>query len=1256
MAGSNGVNGHASLSTAPKIDVSTVIRALEVIHSPSSSNDHRRQATTYLENLKKENGVAQAGFDLGNDASQQPIVRHFGLDLLEHVIKRQAFALNEQGSAELRQLVLKLSLTLDSTPQPFVRNKIAVLWVELSKRSWALDWFGLDEALQEVWARSDIGKDFVLSVLEELSEDVFVRDDATAILRDRDLNNAVVEIFTSSANYSGGLKIGGTSHQMRKGEEGWTTRITSFLAERLQRGVGDQKSQRLCTAALGALRSVFIWIMSPAIVSANAMSVVCDALTQSDTEIILTAIDTLLSFYSRKGMEDVEVQALVHPLCHPASVSVLEQVYKWSVVGPDESIDPRYAISKKLGELLYHLASGLVSMGPPQDMDLVPFLSLLVSVAQHDSLIVSIAAIHSWHKLLDAWATRQKSQALEACIQPVLQVAMQRIIAYDMLPSDHEEPAVQFVNDEIELYPERQGFYLNYRRLCFAIIESVSSAYLQDALGYALSSVDSGLRDVNAGDQAEDLISYQRLSLNMLRADALFSVTDAAFKGIYRVTSAHLTDSEQKEQRMLDDQLLQRSKEWSTTMLSQYQFRDPGITLRQIKSAVETSSKLLKSDTEFAFSVLQHIISSLNTPQTNNQALVDSYAELHQYAIQELRRLCAEHATYFITFYDQLESKLGEIMTSNLDPKFQVDLKAILMLLVEHASGVDKGLRLQRLRAFLEPLRSAWHQSEASLTSFEIFIQSQAFHLVGPFMTKVNAKNLHDWTSVTLDEEAQRIQQAMIDGAAKLPLRETRVLLSMSTERVSSSSDLHAILCEIWVPLLQPIISNILRLTSYNHRLHDPSSWPSVSSDQYAVVQKVLRDRYWQSGISGGSMQDFHNKVKATKTTLEGFASSVRGRIRLNLENCYSIIHTLGRLGTHFYGIDGLAQMLSDTVLKTSTPLSPHHFGILLSMLPKLIEECPPENMDSFLTPVLAELTLQIDSKCTIEWGKVHARGSSEAQAQVNGDLSDEMRDESVLRQMTSKAVSIVTSWIDPAREFKLSTAKRIVNKSNFSFRSFVLGNRTIIEPLLMFCTHSIGYKDTKTCSSMVPALQKFVTAFSTEAHLYGADAAAVREFMSTEMMKAAINSLNDGYFADYHPQLAVLIALIWLSFGLPAHVAATETQPAHDRRAWTETPRNVLLSIPGINESKVEEAGSQLAQLTLAGKQRTMRAIILSLLENVRGVRMSELGKIDNKQERSSLLEKYKLRDALGMHIDESGQANGEGGVDLVGVADMFG
>ena len=156
-------NGHHDQTNIPStFDLNTIIQALQVVHNSASKNDTRREATAYLEEVKSKDGVAEVGFTLANDTAQQPIVRYFGLDLLEHVIKRQVFALDEQRSADLRQLILRLGLTINQTPQPFIRNKTGALWVELAKRSWALDWFDLDQTLQQLWERSDVEKEFVL--------------------------------------------------------------------------------------------------------------------------------------------------------------------------------------------------------------------------------------------------------------------------------------------------------------------------------------------------------------------------------------------------------------------------------------------------------------------------------------------------------------------------------------------------------------------------------------------------------------------------------------------------------------------------------------------------------------------------------------------------------------------------------------------------------------------------------------------------------------------------------------------------------------------------------------------------------------------------------------------------------------------------------------------------------------------------------------------------------------------------------------
>ena len=59
---------------------------------------------------------------------------------------------------------------------PYIRNKVAQLWVDVTKICWGLDWMDMDSQLLDIWDKSKedcrvANKLFVLSVLEVLSEE-----------------------------------------------------------------------------------------------------------------------------------------------------------------------------------------------------------------------------------------------------------------------------------------------------------------------------------------------------------------------------------------------------------------------------------------------------------------------------------------------------------------------------------------------------------------------------------------------------------------------------------------------------------------------------------------------------------------------------------------------------------------------------------------------------------------------------------------------------------------------------------------------------------------------------------------------------------------------------------------------------------------------------------------------------------------------------------------------------------------------------
>lgn len=171
--------------------------------------------------------------------------------------------------------------------------------------------------------------------------------------------------------------------------------------------------------------------------------------------------------------------------------------------------------------------------------------------------------------------------------------------------------------------------------------------------------------------------------------------------------------------------------------------------------------------------------------------------------------------------------------------------------------------------------------------------------------------------------------------------------------------------------------------------------------------------------------------------------------------------------------------------------------------------------------------------------------------------------------------------------------------------------------------------RDTRSCSPIAKVLRSLVPEFAGD----GPVETDVREFMSTEVLKACITSLHDPYFVELQKDFAQLIASILISY-----------------TPRTETPKQILLSLPGLPTEKVDRSIRHLFKAQQNSRQQ--RAIVLDLLEGFRGVAIHEQGKLpkpDPKKLRSAMQEKY-------MTVEV--QANGpkEKSPDLSGIAGMFG
>ncbi|EEP82733.1 conserved hypothetical protein [Uncinocarpus reesii 1704] len=1219
-------------------DLGNIIQALEIIHTRATTNEVRKQASEFLELQKHEKNAVQNGFYLAAERNHSPVVRHFGLSLLEHVLKHRLSELTPAQVGHLRGLILGLAQEIQAQDMAYIRNKLVLLWVEIAKRTWALDWLGMDESLVQLWSGTLIHKEFVLGVLETLSDDVFHHEDTASSLRGTDLNRALLEICTPHAVFCEVYPERAQHTELRFGAEGWLYRITMFLNDCV-RNLNSSPEVRICAQkALATLRTMMTWNIPLAIASSQCVQAMCMALTANDESVLMAAIEALHALYGRSHYDIQEFGSLLRIIYNKENLELLTKLFEWSFVDANDILDTKYTTSKKLSELLSYLAGFLEekNLGLIKMIDQSYFLTLLIRVLRHPSLIVSIPVLHSWSRLLvcDEVANLE---IITNFIGQLLEICTQRLVRYEAYPEDSDDPTVLFLNEDIDTLPDRHAFVGNYRRYCGQVIDVIVQKRPQDAIPHILSVVDIGLNNLYHGTSPFNPATFHKHTAPALRADTRFTVTEYLLKGYNKWVESHGADPQRDEQQRLTLENMLES--WALSLL-QRQFSDPVIKQRVIRLSVDFSAHALRNKPSYALKVLEHILLT-NIPDNPAFPLYsESVRELYSLSTYEVRRLAIRYADYFSTFYNILEQKVQEMQQRSVEDQPQMELSSVLLIVMHRAKDVDPSLRQARLQSFIEPLKLAWadEQFRRAISTFQGFCEIFGIDQVHPYLQARQAQKLEDWSACALDEEGKRLQSQLNSKFQRVPLRNTKTLLAVSTEKLKPSDPPFQITCELWKDMIPLILPSLLQLVGHAHAFHNPDNWVGLPQDMRPVVGRILTDRFWQAGISAGSREDFYAKIATSKSTLEGFSSSVRGKIRAVREACYSILFSMSRLGDHFYGFHELSAPLSQALYSNAPSLSSHQFSVLLNISRCLIDDCPPQSRAHFLPPMMSGLFVQLDKKITTEWDIIERRKAGMGDV----DLTEEMKEESILRQLTYSAVLMVAGLLDPNREAAGNSVSKTaptpseeVRQENL-MRTFILSSPEILEPVIVFCTHALRIHDTRSCSVITRVLRSILTSFLPAVDT--PTAASIREFISNHVLKACITSVHEPYFVDMQKDLAQLIASIWILYG-----------------ARSSTPRSVMLSLPGMVESKVVAAEEV---LTKAASTRVQKAVILDFLEGLRGVSISEQGKIggaraNRRKERSAIEARYLTTEMEGQ---EGGKVDINNGPDLTGIADMFG
>lgn len=180
-------------------------QVVEVMMSPNVPQEQRLEVYNACERFKESSPLcAQCGLYLAQKApNRSSVVRHFGLQLMEHCIKYRWTQISQSEKIFIKESAMKL---LQEGTEPLlqeeahIKDALSRVVVEMIKREWPQQWPTLLAELSQTCTRGESQTELVLLVFLRLVEDVALLQTLESNQRRKDiyqaLNTNMAEIFS----------------------------------------------------------------------------------------------------------------------------------------------------------------------------------------------------------------------------------------------------------------------------------------------------------------------------------------------------------------------------------------------------------------------------------------------------------------------------------------------------------------------------------------------------------------------------------------------------------------------------------------------------------------------------------------------------------------------------------------------------------------------------------------------------------------------------------------------------------------------------------------------------------------------------------------------------------------------------------------------------------------------------------------------------------------------------------------------------
>ena len=505
------------MASEAEVVCAQLVAAVKAMMDPMTPSQLRYEAFSNCERFK-ETASPELGIQCAIilSANGEPIVHHFGLKLLEDVIKLKWNVMSPQQKLYVKEATMSAmeNGVKDILKDPIhIKDAIARNIVEIAKREWPQQWPSFLSELESLSSKSDTATELVMFVILRLVEDVAVLQTLEQHQRRKEIYQALTADMEVIFKFL--LTLLERHYQ-------------AYLANPMNEV--KAKHSKICQAVLATFTAFVEWAPMQHIMANDCYLVKCLCHLLRDDQLQLYAAECLLGIVSWKvGKLSDRAQLMV--LFKPEMISPLFEAVEAANVRTlqDQDEDAQYLLLKRLVQILVELGGQVCAIwsakevpkneGKPQNFNV--YLNALLALTNHNSLTVNAWANELWAKFC-RHPEIVKDDIFKTFLPKWIECALKKSIKCGF-PSRDDHASCTYSRMDFETDEEFSSFFGRYRIIMGEVIRMISSI---DPT-YAYQYCDRWLRSVLATPLTPQMLPVSKQSQIYIELDAIQWSLDA---------------------------------------------------------------------------------------------------------------------------------------------------------------------------------------------------------------------------------------------------------------------------------------------------------------------------------------------------------------------------------------------------------------------------------------------------------------------------------------------------------------------------------------------------------------------------------------------------------------------------------------------------------------------------------------------------------------------------------------------------------